>query len=227
MFGATGMVGQGVLMECLADPEVVSILLVGRGPSGQSHPKVKDLILKDMFDYSSIGDAFTGFDACFFCLGVSSAGMSEADYTRVTYDLTMAAAQALVKQSPQVTFCFISGAGSDSTEKGRSMWARVKGRTENALLKAGFKAVYSFRPGLIQPMKGIKSRTPSYRAFYTAFGWLMPVMKAVAPSGVTDTQRLGLAMINAVKKGYATPMLESRDINLLAGPMPGKIPLQL
>lgn len=227
MFGATGMVGQGVLMECLADPDVEAMLLVGRGPSGVTNPKAADLVLSDMFDYSKLGDAFKGYDACFFCLGVSSAGMSEADYTRVTYDLAMAAAQALVKASPQLTFCFISGAGSDSTEKGRSMWARVKGRTENALLKLGFKAVYAFRPGLIQPMKGIRSRTPSYRAFYAALGWLMPVMKAVVPSGVTDTERLGQAMIKAVKQGYATPILESRDINLLAGPMPGKIPLQL
>jgi len=227
LFGGTGMIGQGVLMECLADPEVETLLIVGRGPSGAKHPKVTDLVLADMFDYSSVAGALGGFDTCFFCLGVSSAGMSEADYTRVTYDLTMAAARALLKANPGLTFCFISGASTDSTEKGRAMWARVKGRTENALLGMGFKAAYMFRPGLIQPMKGIRSRTPSYRAFYAALGWLLPVVKAVLPSTITTTERLGLAMINAAKKGYSTPILETRDINLLAGPQERKIPLQL
>jgi uncharacterized protein YbjT (DUF2867 family) len=227
LFGGTGMIGQGVLMECLADPEVESLLVVGRGPSGAKHPKVVDLVMPDMFDYSGVAETLAGYDACFFCLGVSSAGMSEADYTRVTYDLTMAAAQALLKANPKMTFCFISGASTDSTEKGSAMWARVKGRTENALLRLGFKAAYMFRPALIQPMKGIKSRTASYRAFYAGFGWLLPVVKAVLPSTITTTERLGVAMINAVKKGYATPILETRDINLLAGPQPGKIPLQL
>lgn len=227
LFGGTGMIGQGVLMECLADPEVESLLVVGRAPSGSKHPKVIDLVLPDMFDYSTVTGALAGYDACFFCLGVSSAGMGEAEYTRVTYDLTIAAAQALLKANPAMTFCFISGASTDSTEKGGAMWARVKGRTENALLKLGFKAAYMFRPGLIQPMKGIKSRTASYRAFYLAFGWLLPMVKTVIPSTITTTERLGLAMINAAKKGYANPILETRDINLLAGPQPGKIPLQL
>jgi uncharacterized protein YbjT (DUF2867 family) len=227
LFGGTGMIGQGVLMEALADPDVESLLIVGRGPSGTVHPKVTDLVMPDMFDYSGVGASLSGYDACFFCLGVSSAGMSEGDYTRVTFDLTMAAANALLKANPGMTFCFISGASTDSTEKGSAMWARVKGKTENALLKLGFKAAYMFRPGLIQPMKGIKSRTASYRMFYAAFGWLLPVVKSVIPSTITTTERLGLAMINAVKKGYSTPILETRDINLLAGPQPGKIPLQL
>lgn len=227
LFGGTGMIGQGVLMEALADPDVESLLVVGRGPSGTTHPKVTDLVMPDMFDYSGVGASLAGYDACFFCLGVSSAGMNEADYTRVTFDLTMAAANALLKVNPGMTFCFISGASTDSTEKGSAMWARVKGKTENALLKLGFKAAYMFRPGLIQPMKGIKSRTASYRIFYAAFGWLLPVVKSVIPSTITTTERLGLAMINAVKKGYSTPILETRDINLLAGPQQGKIPLQL
>lgn len=227
LFGASGMIGQGVLLECLADPEVEAVLAVGRSPSNANHPKVTDMVMPDLYDYSAVGDRLKGYDACFFCLGVSSAGMSEADYTKITYDLTMAAAAAVLKANPNLTFCFISGASTDSTEKGSAMWARVKGRAENALLKLGFKKAYMFRPGLIQPLKGIKSRTASYRAFYLAFGWLLPVVKAVLPSTITTTERVGLAMINAVRKGYATPILESRDINLLAGPMPGKIPLQL
>ncbi len=227
LFGGTGMIGRGVLLECLADAGVEKVLVVGRGPSGEKDPKVTDLVLADMFDYSGSAEALRGYDACFYCLGVSSAGMSEADYTRVTYDLTMAAAQALLKANPSITFCFISGAATDSTGQGRAMWARVKGKAENALLKLGFKAAYMFRPGLIQPMKGITSRTASYRAFYAAFGWLLPVVKSVLPSTITTTERLGLAMIAAARKGYATPILETRDINLLAGPQPGKIPLQL
>ncbi len=225
LFGGTGMIGQGVLIECLADPDLESLLVVGRGPSGTKHPKVTDLVLPDMFNYA--GQPLSGYDACFFCLGVSSAGMSEPDYTKVTYELTLAAAQALLKANPKMTFCYISGASSDSTEKGRVMWARVKGKTENALLKLGFKSTYLFRPGLIQPLKGIKSRTASYRAFYAGFGWLLPVVKSVLPSTITTTERLGLAMINAAKKGYPTPILETRDINILAGPQEGKIPLQL
>ena len=227
LFGGTGMIGQGVLMECLADPEVEQLLVVGRGPSGTKDPKVTDLVMPDMFDYSAVAASLAGYDACFYCLGVSSAGMNEADYTRVTYDLAMAVAQALYKANPKMTFCFISGASTDSTEKGGAMWARVKGKTENAILKIGFKAAYMFRPGLIQPLKGIKSRTAGYRAFYTAFGWLLPVVKTVLPSTITTTERLGIAMINAAKKGYSATILETRDINLLAGPQTGKIPLQL
>lgn len=227
LFGGTGMIGQGVLMECLADPDVESLRVVGRGPSGTKNPKVTELIVPNMLDYSGVAPELSGYDACFYCLGVTSAGMNEADYTKVTYDLTMAAAQALLKANPNITFCFISGASTDSTEKGSAMWARVKGKTENALLKLGFKAAYMFRPGLIQPMKGIKSRTAAYRAFYMAFGWLLPVVKAVLPSTITTTERLGIAMINAGKKGYPTPILETRDINVLAGPQPGKFPLQL
>ncbi len=227
LFGATGMIGQGVLMECLADQEVESVLAVGRGPSNAKHPKVTDLIVADMFDCQSVAPSLGGYDACFFCLGVSSSGMSEADYTRVTYDLTMSVAALVLKANPKLTFCLISGAGADSTEKGSSMWARVKGKTENALLKLGFKAVYTFRPGVVQPMRGIKSRTGWYRALYSSIGWMLPVVKAVLPSSVTTTERVGLAMINAVKKGYSTPFLETRDINRLAGVQPGKIPLQL
>ncbi len=226
LFGATGMVGQGVLLECLADPEVTTVLCVGRGPSGSKEPKVKDLVLPDMHDYSTVGAELEGYDACFFCLGISSAGMNEADYTRITHDLTLSAAQAIHKASPDVTFCFISGQSTDSSEKGGAMWARVKGRTENDLLKMNFKKAYMFRPGLIQATKGIKSRTPMYRYFYAVFGWLFPLVKAVLPSSITTTERVGLAMINAVRKGYEKPVLETRDINKLAGPM-DKVPLQL
>ena len=219
LFGGTGMIGRGVLLECLADPEVESVLLVGRRASGAKGEKLTELVHADLFDYSAVAERFAGYDACFFCLGVSSAGMNETDYTRVTYDLTLAAAQAVLKASPKLTFCFISGAGTDGTGQGRAMWGRVKGRTENALLRLGFEAAYMFRPGLIQPLKGIESRTPSYRAFYAAFGWLLPVVKAVLPNTITTTERLGLAMLNAAKQGYATTILETRDINLLAEPL--------
>ncbi len=226
LFGATGMVGQGVLLECLADPEMTTVLCVGRGPSGSKDPKVKDLVLPDLHDYSTAIPELAGYDACFFCLGVSSAGMNEADYTRITHDLTLMAAQAVLKASPGATFIYVSGQSTDSSEKGGAMWARVKGRTENDLLKLGFAKAYMFRPGLIQPMKGIKSRTPMYRYFYAGLGWMLPLVKSVLPSSITTTERLGLAMLNAVRKGYETPVLETRDINKLAGPME-KIPLQL
>lgn len=227
LFGASGMIGKGVLLECIADPDVTKVLAIGRSPSGAKDPKVEDLVLPDLHDYSAVRAKLEGYDACFFCLGVSSAGMNEADYTKITYDLTVAAAKAIHQASPNLVFCFVSGASTDSTEQKGAMWARVKGRAENAVLKMGFKQAYMFRPGLIQPLKGIQSRTPAYRYFYLAFGWLLPVLKQVLPSTITTTERIGLAMINAVKKGYAQPILETRDINLLAGPTEGKIPLQL
>lgn len=163
LFGATGMVGQGVLRECLLDPGVHQILSIVRTPSGQQHPKLRELVHTDFFDYSTIEPELTGFDACFFCLGVSSAGMDEAKYKRLTYDLTLAAATTLAKLNPQMTFLYVSGAGTDSTEHGRSMWARVKGKTENDLLKLPFHAAYMFRPGVIQPLHGIRSKTKLYQ----------------------------------------------------------------
>ncbi len=216
IFGATGMVGQGVVQVCLEHPDVEKVLLIGRTSAGLSHAKVTEILQRDMYAYSNIASELAGYDACFFCLGISSLGMSEADYTHVTYDLTLAAAQALVKVNPQMTFCFVSGQSTDSTEKGPTMWARVKGKTENALQSLPFKAVYCFRPGFIQPMKGVKSKTFAYRAIYAVMSPLYPMLKGMAPGFVTNNEAIGQAMIQVVKEGYSTPVLETRDINAAA-----------
>ncbi len=218
VFGATGMVGQGVLLECLADPAVESILSVGRSPSGLTHPKLVDLVHADLFDFASIEEKLRGYDACFFCLGVSSSGMAEADYHRVTYDLTMAAAQSLAKVNPALTFCYVSGTGTDSTERGRSMWARVKGKTENALLRLPFKAAFMFRPGYIQPLKGVKSKTGPIRVMYAILGPFYPLWKLLFPGSVTTSENLGKAMIRVAQRGYVRQSLENRDINALSLP---------
>ncbi|WP_163867288.1 epimerase [Myxococcus eversor] len=215
LFGATGMVGQGVLRECLLSPDVEQVLAVGRAETGQKHAKLRELLLKDFLDASS-ESSLDGHDACFFCLGVSSAGMKEEDYRRVTYDLTLAAAQVLVRTNPKLTFIFVSGAGTDSTEKGRSMWARVKGRTENALAAMPFRAVYLFRPGIIRPMHGIESKTRVYRVLYKVLSPLYPVLKAVAPRFVTTTEAVGLAMLATAELGAPKKVLENDDINQLA-----------
>jgi uncharacterized protein YbjT (DUF2867 family) len=170
LFGASGMVGQGVLRECLLDPDVESVLSIGRSASGQLHPKLRELVHRDFLDYSAVESQLSGFDACFYCLGVSSVGMQEADYRRVTYDFTMAAAQVLAKLNPGMTFVYVSGMGTDSSERGRSMWARVKGQTENALLRLPFKAAYMFRPGAIAPLHGIQSKTRTVRWLYAGWG---------------------------------------------------------
>jgi uncharacterized protein YbjT (DUF2867 family) len=216
VFGATGMLGQGTMLECIADASVTQVLAVGRGPSGFKDAKVRDLVVKDLTDYSGVASELAGFDACFFCLGISSAGMKEPEYTRITYDIAIAAAKALVAANPQLTFCYISGAGTDSSENGSSMWARVKGKTENALLKMGFKAAYMFRPGLIRPLKGIKSRTTSYRILYAAMTPFYGLMGMLAGDSMTDTVRVGRAMINVAAKGYSKPILDPKDINTLA-----------
>jgi uncharacterized protein YbjT (DUF2867 family) len=216
LFGATGMVGQGVLRECLLSRDVESVLTIGRSATGQRHPKLREVTHTDFTDFTALERELSGYDACFFCLGVSSAGMSEADYTRVTYDFTMAAALVLARLSPAMTFIYVSGAGTDSTERGRTMWARVKGRTENALLKLPFKAAYMFRPAVIQPLHGIVSRTKLYRIFYAVMGPLFPVLKALFPGTVTTTERIGRAMINAAKRGAPKPVLDTRGINALA-----------
>jgi len=184
VFGATGMVGQGVLRACLLDPRVTQVTAVGRAPVGQKHDKLADLVHANLHDYSAMQSRLAGFDACFFCLGVSSAGMDEAAYTRITYDLTLAAAKALLAANTGMTFIYVSGASTDSSEKGRAMWARVKGRTENALLAMGFKTAYMFRPGAIQPMHGIKSRTTMYRVFYAVMWPLMPLLRALEVADV-------------------------------------------
>jgi uncharacterized protein YbjT (DUF2867 family) len=215
LFGATGMVGQGVLRECLLDPDVHQILSIVRTPSGQQHAKLRELLHTDFFDYSAIESQLTGFDACFFSLGVSSAGMDEAMYKHLTYDLTLAAATTLARLNPSMTFLYVSGAGTDSTERGRSMWARVKGKTENDLLKLPFRAAYMFRPGAIQPMHGIRSKTRLYQTFYTVLNPMLPCLKSVFPRYITTTEELGRAMLRVAKHGYPQPILESKDINTL------------
>ncbi len=215
LFGATGMIGQGVLRECLLDPEVASVVTVGRSKTGQEHAKLREIEHKDLADYTAIADQLRGFDACFFCLGVSSAGMDEATYTRITYDLTLAAAEALAKASPGMTFVYVSGRSTDSTEKGRTMWARVKGKTENALLRLPFQAAYMFRPGFIQPLHGIRSKTPVYQAVYTVLGPLTPLLKAMFPKAVLTTEQIGRAMLVVAKRGAPKKVLEPEDIAAL------------
>ena len=213
LFGATGMVGQGVLRECLLDPEVERVVVIGRSATGQQHPKLRDIVHANLHDFSAIEPEMAGFDACFFCLGVTSAGMTEEAYSHVTYDIAFAAAGTLARISPSMTFVFVSGAGSDSTERGGTMWARVKGRTENAILRLPFKTAYIFRPAIIQPMHGIRSRTTSYRIFYAMTRPLLPLLKGLLPGYVTTTEQIGRAMLAVVKRGYAKPILETRDIN--------------
>lgn len=216
IFGATGMLGAGTLLECLEDPRVRTVLVVARRSTGITHPKMTEVIHHDFHHYDAVQSRFIDRDACFFCLGVSSAGMSEADYHHSTYDLTLAAAQALVAANPRMTFCYISGAGTDSSGQGRAMWARVKGKTENALLALPFKAAYMLRPGYIQPVQGVRSSTALYRAFYTVLGPLYPVMRRLFPKLVTTTASVGRAMIELAANGYSRRVLEVTDINEVA-----------
>jgi uncharacterized protein YbjT (DUF2867 family) len=210
--GATGMVGKAVLLECLDSPEVDQVLAVGRRPLGMQHPKLSERLLADMSDPSSLADALAGVDACYFCLGVSSMGMSEAEYTRLTYDLTLGFAKALAAASPQAVFCYVSGAGTDSSEKGKRMWARVKGKTENALLRLPFKAAYNFRPGFIRPMRGVASRTKTYQVLITLFRPLFPLL-ALSKAFATDSVTLGRAMLYVTRKLPEGRFVESVDIN--------------
>jgi hypothetical protein len=211
IFGSTGMVGEGVLLETLKHPDVESVLAISRKPCNVKHHKLKELIHKDFFDYSTIEEHLKGYNACLFGLGVSSVGMNEKDYTRITYDLTMSAASTLSKLNPSMTFCYISGTGTD--EKGRLMWARVKGKTENDLAKLPFKAVYSFRPGLMKPTKGQKN----VKTIFKVLGSLYPVWKFLSPKNVCTLEDLGLAMINASLYGCPKRILENLDITQLAG----------
>jgi len=216
--GASGMVGQGVLRECLLDPEVERVLVVGRRAlaTGRGDAKLVERTVADLTDLAAIEGDLAGYDACFFCLGVTSAGLTEEAYRKVTYDITAAFAKVLPRLNPGMTFVFVSGAGSDSTERSRVMWARVKGAAQNAVLKAGFKAAYRFRPGLIQPLHGITSRTAVYRFLLK---WLAPVVALVRllfPAAVTTTENVGRAMLEAAKRGAPKTHLENRDINALA-----------
>lgn len=216
IFGATGMVGHGVLQECLAAKDVKLVQAIGRTATGQSHPKLRDVVHKDLYDYRSIEAKLSGFDACFFCLGTSSLGKNEADYTRVTEELTMAAAAALARINPQMSFVYVSGASTDSSEQGRSMWARVKGRTENRLLQAGFKAAYMFRPGAIQGLHGAKSKTTLYRIIYSVLNILLPPLRALFPNHILTTRQIGQAMLAVARHGASKSILESPDIRSIA-----------
>ena len=218
-FGATGMVGQGVLRECVRNPSVEAVLsVVRRAGSGTASAggatrseKVRELIADDFYNFSAIENEFAGYDACFFCLGISSVGMKEPEYRRVTYDITLATAGAVLRANPgEMTFIYVSGAGTDA--KGRAMWARVKGETENALLAMPFKAAYMFRPGGIVPMHGIKSKTAVYQAIYTVMTPLLPMLLRMFPKQITTTEQLGRAMLRVAKYGYPKQVLESADI---------------
>jgi len=215
LFGGSGMVGQAVLHECLLDPEVERVVSVVRRATGAQHPKLREVVHGDFLDFTSIAPELTGVDTCLFTLGVTSAGMSEQEYRRVTYDITMAAATMLLRLNPQLTFVFVSGAGTDSTERGRVMWARVKGAAENALLRMPFKGAYMFRPAAIQPLHGIRSRTTSYRIAYTIMSPLLPLLRRLFPQYITTTEKLGRAMIAVAKHGAPKQVLESKDINEL------------
>ena len=216
LFGATGMVGQGVLRECLLDPDVNEVLCVGRNGTGQVHSKLRELLETNLLEPSLLEPKLRGFDACFFCLGVSSAGMKEADYRRLTFELTLGFARILAKLNPGMTFIYVSGAGTDSTGQGRSMWARVKGETENALLRLPFKAVM-FRPGAIVPLHGIKSRTAVYRLVYSLTRPFWLPLQGAFPHSVCTTEHVGRAMLRVARFGAPKPVLEARDIIAVAG----------
>ena len=215
LFGATGMVGQGVLRECLLDAGVESVLVVGRSPTGQRHAKLREILHEKFMDFSAIESELRGYDACFFCLGVSSVGMNEERYRHLTYDITMAAARTLSRLNPGMVFTYVTGRGTDSTEQGPLMWARVKGKTENDLLKLPFKAAYMFRPAGIQPLHGVRSRTAWVQAIYLVASPLLTWLDRVAPKYMTTTEQVGRAMIKVARDGYPKPVLESEDINRL------------
>ncbi len=215
LFGGTGMVGQGVLLVCLRNPDVREVVSVVRAASGQTDPKLREIVHRDFFDFAPIADRLTGFDACFYCLGATSVGKTEAEYTRITYDITVAVANVLAPRNPNMTFVFVSGASSDSTEKGSVMWARVKGKGENAILNAPFKASYVFRPGLIQPIHGVKSKTLLYRIPYVLLAPFVPLLRRKFPNYVTTTAQIGHAMLVVARQGAPKRILESADINKL------------
>jgi uncharacterized protein YbjT (DUF2867 family) len=215
LFGATGMVGQGVLRECLLDAGVKSVLAIGRSPTGQRHAKLREILHENFFDFSAIEPQLASYDACFFCLGVSSIGMSEERYRHLTYDIALAAARTLAKLNPGMVFTYVSGRGTDSTEHGKLMWARVKGKTENDLLKLPFKAAYMFRPAGIQPLHGIRSKTGWVQAIYVGAAPVLSLLNRLAPKYMTTTEQVGRAMIRVAREGYPKPVLESEDINRL------------
>lgn len=216
LFGATGMVGQGALRECLRAPDVEAVLAVGRSATGVQHAKLRDLVWRQPDDYSGADHELTGWDACFYCLGVTSQGRSEKEYVRITYEFAKSAAEAMARLNPSMTYVHVSAAGADSSGTSRWMWARVKGRAENAILALPFRAAYVFRPGLIQPLHGIRSRTVAYRVIYTVLAPVMPLLRKVFAGHILTTEEIGLAMLTAVRRGASKKVLESKDILALA-----------
>jgi uncharacterized protein YbjT (DUF2867 family) len=216
LFGATGMVGQGVLRECLRDPSVEQVLVVGRSAIGERTPKLRQLVVPEVTDLSAVEAELAGFDACFFCIGVSSLGLPAQRYVELTYDLTLAVARTVARLNPGLTFVYVSGAGTDSSERGRVRWARVKGKTENALLQLPFKAVYLFRPGAILPLHGVRSRTAWVRWVYLAAAPVASAWRSLLPNTVNTSEQVGLAMLTVARGGYPTPVLRIRDINRAA-----------
>lgn len=214
--GATGMVGKGVLLECLDHPDISGILSISRKTTDIQHPKLIELIHNDFSEYTSIKEQLAGYDACYACMGVSAAGMKEEQYIRFTYDFTISLAKELLLINPGMTFIYVSGEGTDSTESGRSMWARVKGKTENDLLSLGFKQAFMFRPGAIIPLRGIQPSSKLYRVLINNLKWLIKLIKKIAPNAVVDTTQIGLAMINVTKSGYTKNVIKPLDIIIMA-----------
>ncbi len=215
IFGATGMVGGGALRECLQASDVELVQTVGRAPSGQTHPKLRDMVHAEMWNYHGVEQQLSGFDACFFCIGVTSSGMSEKNYRHLTYDMTLAAASTLAQLNPTMVFVYVSAMGADSKGSSRIMWERVRGDTENALLKLPFRGVYILRPGMIEPMDGIKSRTAAYRWFYALTSPVLPLLRRAMPNHVLSTRQMGQAMLKLVRRGASGRVLESADINAM------------
>lgn len=214
--GATGMVGKGVLLECLDHPDIAEVLSISRKTTGINHPKFKELIHRDFSEFASVAEQLKGYDACYACMGVSAAGMKEEQYKKLTYDFTLSLAEELVQIDKDMTFTYVSGAGTDSTEKGRTKWARVKGKTENDLLNLGFKQAFMFRPGAIIPLRGIQPSSKIYRVLINNLKWLIKLMKRISPDSVVDTTQIGLAMVNITLRGYDKKVITPKDILVLA-----------
>lgn len=214
--GATGMIGKGILLECLDHEQISEVLVIGRSSINMEHPKLKELIHKDFTNFNDVSDQLAGYDGCFFSLGISAAGLKEEQYRRITYDFTLTLAKTLFENNPSMTFNYVSGEGTDATERGRMMWARVKGKTENDLLNLGFRQAFMFRPGAIIPLRGIKSKTKSYQLMYDYFMWLLKGIKAISPNSIVNTTQIGFAMINSVLKGSDKKVLRPKDIIALS-----------
>jgi len=206
------MVGEGVLHVCLNDPAVEKVLVINRRSVGITHSKLEEIIHTDFYNLTSIEDQLSGYDSCFFCLGISSLAVKAEEYYNITYKLTMHVAGILVKQNPYMTFLYVSGQGTDSSEKGRSRWARVKGKTENDLMKLPFKQVYAYRPGFMKPIPGLKHSL----SFYKYINWILPLGKKLFPEGFNSLEEVGLSMIQIVKQGSEKKIIEGREISRLA-----------